>query len=86
MCFSRPFFSVCLFLFFPFEKTRRVSFVFKFIGLFDKIASFREGGELCESACRTSALAILVELGGTPASVNLLFSSDMLSYALITWD
>lgn len=47
---------------------RRVSFLYKFLGLFDKTASFREGGELCESACRTSALAILVELGGTPAS------------------
>lgn len=61
-------------------------FLFKFIGLSDKVASFREGGEPCESACKTSALAILVKLGGTPASINLLFSSGMLSSALITWD
>lgn len=51
----------------------RFLFLCKFIGLFYKIASFAEGGERCESACRTSALAALLELGGTPASINLLF-------------
>lgn len=82
--FLQDLFSICL----PplLEKTCRVSFLFKFIGVSVKIASFREGGELCESACRTSALAILVELGGTPASTNPFFSSTMLSYMLITWD